>query len=176
MMFPILVFALRRRFFGFFRSAESILGLILRLVFMAALALSAGAMGWLIDLAATSDKMGANPNNLILISNGVVCGQWMWMEFFPTYTPRSTLFSKTFPIPYRAQWIGTLLYDAFTVSVVGSGLLFVILNAFSETYTNAHLVSSLLLLGNAVIFVQLLKAFLESTHGGKRYSCWVGEC
>ncbi|MGM9507955.1 hypothetical protein ACS5NO_09515 [Larkinella sp. GY13] len=164
MMFPILFFALRRRFFGFFRSAESILGLILRFVFMAALALSAGTTGWLIDLAATSDKMGANPNNLILISNGVVCGQWVWMEFFPTYTPRSTLFSKTFPIPYRSQWIGTLLYDAFTVSVVGSGLLFVILNAFSKTYTNTHLMSSLLLLGNAVVFVQLLKAFLESTH------------
>lgn len=164
MMFPILFFALRRRFVGSFRNAESILGLILRLVFMAALALSAGATGWLIDLAATSDKMGVNPNNLILISNGVVCGQWVWTEFFPTYTPRSTLFSKTFPIPYRSQWIGTLLYDAFTVSVVGSGLLFVILNASSKTYTNAHLVSSLLLLGNAVVFVQLLKAFLESTH------------
>ena len=164
MMFPILFFALRRRFVGSFRNAESITGLILRIFFMAVLALSAGAAGWLIDLAATSDTMETNPANLILISNGVVCGQWVWMEFFPTYTPRSKLFSKVFPIRFSAQWIATLFYDAFTVSVVGSGLLFFILNAFSKTYTNAHLVSSLLLLGNAVVFVQLLKAFLESTH------------
>lgn len=163
-MFPILFFALRRRFVGSFRSAGSITGSILQMVFMAVLAVGAGVTGWLIDLAATSDIMKTNPANLILISNGVVCGQWVWMEFFPTYTPRSVLFSKVFPIRFRSRWIATLFYDVFTVSVVGSGLLFVILNVVSKTYTNTHLVSSLLLLGNAVVFVQLLKAFLESTH------------
>ncbi|GAB3927389.1 hypothetical protein GCM10028804_32460 [Larkinella terrae] len=138
--------------------------MVLQIVYLVTLALGAGVAGWLIDVAATNDRVGINPVHLILTVNGFVCGTWAFMEFFPAYQQRSKLVSSAFPIRFRELWLANVFYDIFTVSFVGTVIPYFILNVFSNTYTNLHLVCSLLLLGNVMVFVQLVKAFLESAH------------
>ncbi|GAB3906261.1 hypothetical protein GCM10028803_38340 [Larkinella knui] len=163
-MASILFFALRRRFTDYFRNADSVIGLVLRIAYIAFLALNAGVVGWLIDRSASSDQLKIDPIQIIFIVNAIVCGLWVWMEFFPAYKQRSKLVSKAFPIPFHSRWLANLFYDTATLSVVGTALPFFILKAVSKTYTSTHLLTSLLLLVNAVFFVQLVKAFLEATH------------
>lgn len=163
-MTAILLFSLRRRFTGYVKNAESTLSLLLRILYLAMLIFNAAMIGWLTDMADASDNFPMNANQFIRLVTLTFCGLWLFMAFFPSYTRRSNLVAVVFPVRFAKRWTANLLYDIGTITTVGIVAAFLLIDALSKTYTTTHLVTSLLLLGNTIVFVQLVKAFIEFRH------------
>ena len=163
-MNTILLFALRQRFVGYVRNAESVISLVLRILYVVILLVYAALIGWLVDVSAASGTLHVSAPELIRYVSVGFCGLWALMEFFPTYAQRSRLISGVFPVRFTERWRLNLLYDTATVSTIGTFIAFCLIDALSKTYTHAHLANSLLLFGNTVVYVQLVKAFIEATH------------
>ena len=163
-MYPILLFALRRRFVGYVTNTRSAIILVLRVLYVLILLINAAMIGWLIDVLATSDTMHIESHQFIRSISAGFCGLWALVEFFPTYTQRSSLISGAFPVSFTNRWGLNLAYDATTATTVGTVMALCLIDTLSKTYTHIHLANSLLLLGNTFVFVQLVKAFVESTH------------
>lgn len=163
-MNAILLFALRQRFVGYVRNAESVISLVLRVLYLVILLTNAAILGRLLDVFAQSGTHTINNDEFIRIMNASFCGLWALMQFFPTYAQRSRLVSGVFPIGFMERWRLNLVYDTLTASTLGTVIAFSLIDALSNTYTHVHLANSLLLFGNTVVFVQLIKAFVEATH------------
>ena len=174
-MSAILLFALRQRFAGYVRNAESVIGLVLRVLYVLILLIYAAVLGWLLDVFAASDTRSMSTDEVIRLVSAGFCGLWALLEFFPAYTQRSRLISGVFPVSFMERWRTNLLYDMVTATTLGTVVAFCLINALSKTYTHAHLTNSLLLFGNTVVFVQLIKAFVEATHRNRLLllSAWV---
>lgn len=163
-MYAILLFALRQRFSGYVINIESAVSLALRILYIVILLINAAMIGWLIDVFAESDTNTLTTDELIRFISVGFCSFWLLMEFFPTYTQRSKLIPRVFPLRFMERWSVNLMYDTFTATTVGTIVGFCLIDALSRTYTHAHLANSLLLFANTVVCIQLLKAFIEATY------------